>query len=110
MFRFLTLFLCVFAVLSLGVGPVAHAAEGPVCVETTVSGQVASADHGTSDDDGSGKNYSHQHTGCHGHHFAALTNEARAPLLFAGRNPMLAAPSSALLAALSYPALRPPQA
>lgn len=108
--RFLTILLCAFAVLSLGIGPVAHAAEDMACVEAGSAGQHADSDRVPAESDGADKNFSHQHTGCHAHHFAALADEADVPSLLAASAMRSAIRIAALVPAPGDPALRPPRA
>lgn len=108
--RFIAILLCAFAMLSLGVSPVAHAAEGAVCVEATSADQVSNTDHGQPNSDGADKNYPQQHMGCHAHHLAALPHEAGAPSRSTTGSVLLTIRTAALVAAPSDPALRPPQA
>jgi hypothetical protein len=107
--RFIAILLCAFAMLSLGVSPVAHAAEGAVCVES-VSAEVSNTDRGQPDNDSADKNYPQQHMGCHAHHLAALTHEAGAPSQLMAGSLLPTIRAAALVAAPSAPALRPPQA
>lgn len=107
--RLLVLLLCAFAMLSLATGPVAHAAEGTICIETTAA-HAGDEGRESPDSDGSGKSVQHQHGGCHGHHFASLSNDmtvANRALLDDGNG---FARAAALAGASPDPALRPPQA
>ncbi|HEY0621621.1 hypothetical protein [Sphingomonas sp.] len=94
----------------MGIGPVAHAAEDRVCVEAGSLDHGAERDQGSSESDGADKNFSHQHTGCHAHHFAALADEADVPSLLAASAMRSAIRIAALVPAPGDPALRPPQA
>lgn len=108
--RFLVLLLCAFAVLSLGAGATAHAAETMVCIEEAAGGSGAhSSDEQQPEKPDSGKSYQHQH-GCHGHHFAALATYKPESAHALIRSRLFAPVIVALQATASHPALRPPQA
>ncbi|WP_447728268.1 hypothetical protein [Sphingomonas koreensis] len=113
MARLFTLMLCALALLSIGTAPVAHAAERVICVEVSQPAYGADADHakpGAPDTDNSDKNIAHQHGGCHGHHFASLTDAPLATELASREDVRVHGPASALAPAALDPALRPPQA
>lgn len=106
--RLLVLLICALALFSLTAGPVAHATEGPACVEASVTAHAADEDGDASDPGGSGKSI--HHGGCHGHHFASLLGDSVAgdpiPL---GMSQSIAR-TAILAGATPDPALRPPQA
>lgn len=108
--RLLVLLLCAFAMLSLATGPVAHATEGTICIETTATAHAGDEGRESPDSDGVGKSVQHQHGGCHGHHFASLSNDmpVNARALLDSRRGLAGA--TALVGASPDPALRPPQA
>lgn len=112
MIRLFTLMLCMFALLSIGTAPVAHAVERVVCVEAIQTVQNVDSDHarGDADTDQGDKNLAHQHGGCHGHHFASLTDMSVATELTSREDLRVRGPASALAPAALDPALRPPQA
>lgn len=112
MIRLFTLMLCAFALLSIGTAPVAHAVERVVCVEASRTVQSVDSDHATGapDTDQGDKNLAHQHGGCHGHHFASLTDMSVATELTSREDLRVRGPASALAPAALDPALRPPQA
>ena len=112
MIRLFTLMLCVFELLSIGTAPVAHAVERVVCVEASQTVQSVDSDHatGTPDTDQGDKNVAHQHGGCHGHHFASLTDMSVATEHASRAGLRARGPTSALAPAALDPALRPPQA
>jgi hypothetical protein len=112
MVRLFTLMLCAFALLSIGTAPVAHAVERVVCVEAAQTIQSVDSDHATGapDTDQSDKNLAHQHGGCHGHHFASLTDMGVATELASREGLRARGPASVLAPAALDPALRPPQA
>jgi hypothetical protein len=111
MHRLPALFLYLMLVLSLAFGSVAHATEGPVCIEATTATAIdhvdGDADQVPADAD---KAYPHHHGGCHGHHVgmpiatdpAKPVSTLRTVPLAWNTNPRTVAPSD--------PALRPPQA
>ncbi len=110
MSRFAAFLMYLAVALSLGLGSVAHAAEGVTCIE------VSAADAATSHVDGDGdqvpadaeKGYPHHHGGCHGHHIGVpikLTSVDQTSIA-----PVLPRPfdHSRLARAPSDPGLRPP--
>ncbi len=110
MHRLSAFFLCLMLVLSLGLGSVAHAAEGPG-VEVSVGTAIGHADgDGDQVPADSQKGYPHHHGGCHGHDIGvpmtpdpvASVTGMRIALSVWDKGPMPRAPSD--------PALRPPQA
>lgn len=111
MHRLSALFLCLLLALSLGLGSVAHAAEGVACVDGTEASALEHSDGDADQVQGDGdKAYPHHHGGCHGHHIGIpFMADAGAPLgrlhmapLAWSHDPMAPVPSD--------PALRPPQA
>jgi hypothetical protein len=109
--RLSALFLCLMLVMSLGVGSVAHAAEGPVGVEISAATSIGHADgDGDQVPADSQKGYPHHHAECHGHDIGvpiasnsvASVTEPRVTPSTWNNGPVAPSPSD--------PALRPPQA
>lgn len=108
--RLLALLLCVFAVLTLAVSPIAHAAERTVCAEATTVAHLDDEGGDRSDQGNSGKNVQHQHGGCHGHHVASPSGDELVGDQFLLIAAMPSSRAVVLHGATVDPALRPPQA
>lgn len=108
--RLLALLLCILAAISLATGPVAHAAEQTICVEAPATAHSADESGDTSEPAAPEKGVQHQHGGCHGHHFASLSDDAvvRNHAMAGAAARFVRAP--VLDGAIADPALRPPQA
>lgn len=110
MHRLPALFLYLMLALSLGFGSVAHATEGPVCIEATRAtgtGRDGDRDQVPADAD---KAYPHHHGGCHGHHVGMPISADPAKPVSAPRTVLLVRNTNPETDAPSDPAQRPPQA
>lgn len=95
-------------ILSLGMGPIAHAMEPVECADPAVSiaADDTAGDSGrTGDGDGA---VAHHHGGCHGHHNVTIADTASPAGHPAGLNIALPAPCGALPGRGAGPGLRPP--
>lgn len=111
MHRLSALLFCLILVFSLGVGAVAHAAEGVTCVAVTAGSAL---DHSNGDADqvpaDADKGYPHHHAGCHGHNFGVPVATIPVAPTREGQVMLLAWRNETKAPVLTDPALRPPQA
>jgi hypothetical protein len=111
MSRILSLLASFALILSIGMGSLAHASEGPDCVETPTSELSAHAegdsDHVPPDDD---RPYPHHHNGCHNHQIGVPALSASKPPLLSQAQTFTPHQAVHIASAIGDPALRPPRA
>lgn len=110
MSRFIASILCVIALLTLVSVPVVHAAERAICTDITTVVAEPNGEDGRPGQDEPGKSVQHQHGGCHGHHFAAVSGDTAMNERSLRAAALLFVHAAALHGSTVDPALRPPQA
>ncbi len=109
--RLLAFVMCLLLASSLGLGSIAHASEPITCIDTSAA---ETGDHVEGDGDqvptDAGKDYSHHHGGCHGHHVGVPIGSDHAQHSSDRDVSPLGWNNDRTTGATADPALRPPQA
>lgn len=108
---FFALVLTVLLASSLGWGTIAHASEGPRCIEAS---STEALEHASGDGDqvpsDSDKDFPHHHNSCHGHHIGVtVTSDVSHAVIMSGKS-LIQVEQDHLASASPDTALRPPQA
>lgn len=109
--RLLSLLSILSLILSVGIGSLAHATEGPGCIEAPAIElsihALGDGDHVAADSD---KPYPHHHGGCHNHQVGVTTLGQVEPQPVNLAQHFTPHPAAHLAPSTEGPALRPPQA
>lgn len=111
MCRLLAFVMCFLLASTLGLGSIAHASEGVVCIEVLAASVT---DHADGDSDqvpaDAEKGYPHHHGGCHGHHVGVPITSDPVQHSADRRARPLPWDHDRTTGATADPALRPPKA